>query len=140
MPDRPDASRAPVSPEPDGRPGGGHGPGTPVLISKVRLVGSLGGLVTMEWVLVTAPDRAWADAFERSPAKRRGSPAFVSGGCGQPLVHEGAAIRWSVPYEDLNGAAAYVLESVVYANSRTRPEAARSGVPAGPARSSRPPQ
>ena len=124
MPDRSDVSRARPRWDVSASrlPGDGHPTSTPVLISKIRLVGSLGGLVTVEWVLVAGPDRAWTEAFERSPAKRRGTPTFVGGGCGRPLVHDGGTIRWSDPHEDLSGAAAYVLESVVYANSRPLPD------------------
>ena len=134
MSDRSDVSRAPERPDGTGTGARRVTPdlsGRPVLISKVRLVGSLGGLVTVEWVLVAGPDRAWIEAFGRSPAKRRGTPAFVTGGCGQPRVHEGSTIRWSVPHEDLSGAAAYVLESVVYANSRQRTDTSPGPPPDG---------
>jgi hypothetical protein len=90
----------------------------PVSIRKVRLLGAFGGQVMIERELTVPPDARWIEAFTSAPTEKRGSPEWVIGGTGQPLVYPEGTIRWSVPHADLRGAAAFVLESVVYANSR----------------------
>ncbi len=84
-----------------------------VSIGKVRLVGSFGGQITIEWTLSTAVDDWWITAFTRSPAQRRGS----IGGSGEPVVQPEGSIRWSVLHADLANAVAFVLQSVAFANS-----------------------
>jgi hypothetical protein len=89
-----------------------------VSVSKVRLLGAFGGQVMIEWELTVPPDPRWIEAFTRAPTEKRGSSEWVMGSGGEPLVYPEGTIRWSVPHADLRGAAAFVLESVVYANSR----------------------
>ena len=111
-----------------------------VSIEKVRLVGAIGGHIIIEWVLTTSPGTEWIDAFDSARPKRRGTPIFLLGGSGSPKVREGGTIRWSVPHSDIGAAASFVLESLVYANSRLEAEA---GGPTGDqeafAQCSRPP-
>ncbi len=104
------------------------GPPEPVIIDKVRLLGSFGGQVMIEWSLNAIPEGWWIEAFAGAPAKRRGTPEFVMGGNGSPRICAEGTIRWSVPHADLRGAAAFVLESVVYANSRLGARRDRQGV------------
>jgi hypothetical protein len=101
----------------------------PVSIRKVRLLGAFGGQVMVEWELTIPPDAHWIEAFTSAPAEKRGSSEWVIGGSGEPLIYPEGTIRWSVPHADLRGAAAFVLESVVYANSmlKQHDEATRSG-------------
>jgi hypothetical protein len=104
---------------PDTRENGAQGSTPdPILINKVRLIGSVRSLVIVEWVLINAPDSGWIELFNTSPLKHRGSPGFVSGACGKPTVGDGPLIHWSVPHADLNNAASYVFSSVVFANAR----------------------
>ncbi len=84
-----------------------------VSIGKVRLVGSFGGQITIEWTLSTPVDDWWITAFTRSPALRRGTV----GAGGEPVVQPEGAIRWSVLHADLANAVAFVLQSVAFANS-----------------------
>lgn len=93
-----------------------------VSIDKVRLVGAVGGHVIIEWVLTDSPGRAWIAAFDDARPKRRGTPVFLLGGTGSPKVRDDGTIRWSVPHSDLGAAASFVLESLVYANSRLESE------------------
>jgi hypothetical protein len=72
----------------------------------------------IEWELTVRPDAHWIEAFASAPMAKRGSSGWAIGGSGQPLVYPEGTIRWSVPHADLRGAAAFILESVVYANSR----------------------
>ncbi len=95
-------------------------PLAPVSIRKVRLLGAFGGQVTIEWELTAPPDPGWIEAFASAPVEKRGSSEWVMGGSGEPLVYPEGTVRWSVPHADLRGAAAFVLESVVYANSRLK--------------------
>jgi hypothetical protein len=97
-----------------------------VSIEKVRLVGAVGGHVIIEWVLSAMPDSAWISAFDSARPNRRGTIVFLLGGSGNPKVREDGTIRWSVPHSDVGAAASFVLESLVYANSRREAETHRS--------------
>lgn len=103
----------------------------PVTIDRVRLLGSFGGRVMIEWTLSGEPGARWAGAFAGSPSKRRGSPEFVTDSSGPEVVPEGS-IRWSVPHADLRGAAAFVLESVLYANAAVTRRDGRNTTADGP--------
>jgi hypothetical protein len=86
-------------------------------IAKVRLLGSFGGQIWIEWTLTIPVDDWWIAAFDRSPAQKRGSVAFVVGGTGDPVVCPEGTIRWNVPHADLTNAVAFVLQSVTFANA-----------------------
>jgi hypothetical protein len=99
----------------------GHGPPhDPVSIGKVRLLGSFGGQIMIEWTLSTPVDDWWIEAFSRAPVRARGSEGFVAGGSGTPTVLPEGVIRWSVPHVDLRNAAVFVLQSVAFANQVMR--------------------
>jgi hypothetical protein len=88
-----------------------------VVVKSTRLLGASQGRVMIEWTLDGLPSDQWVKAFMTAECTRRGSPAFVSGESGEPLVYPEGTIRWSVPSDDMRFAAAYVVECIVSANS-----------------------
>jgi hypothetical protein len=92
-------------------------PRGPVTVTKVRLLGAVGGYVIIEWVLSSPPGPAWSAAFSRAEPTGKGATVILLGGSGSPKVRADGTIRWSVPHADISGAVSFVLESVLYANS-----------------------
>jgi hypothetical protein len=89
-----------------------------VVIKSTRLLGASQGRVMIEWTLDGLPSDQWVKAFMTADCAKRGSPAFVSGESGDPLVYPEGTIRWSVSSDDMRFAAAYVVECIVSANGR----------------------